>query len=189
MEWFERYRNKLGVRLDTFELLFRNATERGLKNVVETGTARGKYKFYYFKPKLNWDDGMSTIMFANYSKVIKGNFWSCDIDKKNIKNAQKFLQDYNLSGNLIVSDSLEFLNDFDKTIDILYLDSLDGQMPGSNEHQLKEAQISINKMNPKGLIMLDDKGQKTELSLSFYIEKSWEVKFETDYQIILQKKM
>ena len=187
MKWFDIYRDKLGVRLDTFELLFKTATERGLKNIVETGTARGKEKFYYLRPKLNWDDGMSTIMFAHYSKVMKGEFWSCDIDQKNIKNASRFLREYNLEANLVVADSIEFLDVFEKNIDILYLDSLDGQMPGANEHQLKEAQISINKMNPNGLIMLDDKGKKTELSLTFFTENAWEVKFESNYQIILQK--
>mgnify|MGYP001298040853 CR=1 FL=1 len=188
MDWFNIYREKLGSRYQTFEILFSIAMERGLKNIVETGTARGKEKFYYIKPRINWKDGMSTILFAHYASENKGNFWSCDIDKKNIKNASYFLKKFNFKANLVVADSLKFLKEFSKKIDILYLDSLDGQMPGANEHQLKEAQIALNKMNINGLILLDDKGQKTELSTKFLSNNGWKIEFETTQQIILIKK-
>ena len=187
MDWFEKYKDKLGIRYDTFQRLFSLASDRGLKNIVETGTSRGKDKFYYLKPKINWKDGMSTILFAEYTQVNKGKLWTCDIDATNIRNASIFLKDLNLSANLIVSDSLKFLSDFNETIDILYLDSHDGNLPGANEHQLKEAQISIDKINSNGLIMLDDKGQKTELSIPFLTQSGWEIVFETKQQVIFQK--
>ena len=187
MNWFDDYRDKLGIRYETFLNLFTEANKRQLKTVVETGTSRGKDKFYYIRPKINWKDGMSTILFAHYAKENNGEFWSCDISKKNISNASFFLKKYNLDGNLIVSDSLTFLKKFNKDIDILYLDSLDGRIPGANEHQFKEAQIAISKMNERGLIMLDDKGLKTELSLMFLQNMNWRVKYESDQQIILSK--
>jgi hypothetical protein len=37
-----------------------------------------------------------------------------------------------------VDDSINFLKEFQNKINFLYLDSLDGQMPGANEHQLAE---------------------------------------------------
>ena len=187
MEWFKKYENKLGVRYKTFHKLFSIAIDRELRNIVETGTSRGKDKFYYLRPKINWKDGMSTILFAEYVKLNKGQLWTCDIDAKNIRNASRFLKDYNLCANLIVSDSLKFLRDFSETIDVLYLDSHDGNLPGANEHQLREAQLSIGKINSNGLIMLDDKGQKTELSIPFLIGEGWEIIFETENQVIFQK--
>ena len=187
MQWFEKYEDKLGVRYKTFHKLFSIAIDRELKNFVETGTSRGKDKFYYLRPKVNWKDGMSTILFAEYVKLNKGQLWTCDIDAKNIHNASLFLKDFNLHANLIVSDSLKFLEDFNETIDVLYLDSHDGNLPGANEHQLREAQLSIDKMNSNGLIMLDDKGQKTELSIPFLISKGWKIIFETDHQVIFRK--
>ena len=187
MEWFKKYENKLGVRYKTFHKLFSIAIDRELRNIVETGTSRGKDKFYYLRPKINWKDGMSTILFAEYVKLNKGQLWTCDIDAKNIRNASRFLKDYNLCANLIVSDSLKFLRDFSETIDVLYLDSHDGNLPGANEHQLREAQLSIGKINSNGLIMLDDKGQKTELSIPFLISEGWEIIFETENQVIFQK--
>ena len=187
MQWFEKYEDKLGVRYKTFHKLFSIAIDRELRNIVETGTSRGKDKFYYLRPKINWKDGMSTILFAEYVKLNKGQLWTCDIDAKNIRNASRFLKDYNLCANLIVSDSLKFLRDFSETIDVLYLDSHDGNLPGANEHQLREAQLSIGKINSNGLIMLDDKGQKTELSIPFLIGEGWEIIFETENQVIFQK--
>ena len=187
MEWFKKYEDKLGVRYKTFHKLLSTAVDRGLKNIVETGTSRGKDKFYYLRPKVNWKDGMSTILFAEYVKLNKGQLWTCDIDAKNIRNASLFLKDLNLNANLIVSDSLKFLEEFNETIDVLYLDSHDGNLPGANEHQLREAQLSIGKVNPNGLIMLDDKGQKTKLSVPFIIKNGWKIDFETENQVIFRK--
>ena len=50
MNWFIKYKDKLGVRYAAFEKLFNIAEERNLKTIIETGTARGKSKFYYRKP-------------------------------------------------------------------------------------------------------------------------------------------
>ena len=187
MEWFKKYEDKLDTRYKTFHKLFSIATDRKLKNIVETGTSRGKDKFYYLRPRINWKDGMSTILFAEYVKLNNGQCWTCDIDEKNIRNASLFLKDFDLQANLIVSDSLKFLENFSEKIDVLYLDSHDGNLPGANEHQLREAQLSLNKMNLNGLIMLDDKGKKTELSIPFLIEEGWKITFETEHQVILEK--
>ena len=186
MEFLKKYNHPKNIRYESFKFALLEANKRNLKIIVETGCARGKIKFIFFS-KINWKDGMSTILFAHYAKENNGEFWSCDISKKNISNASFFLKKYKLDGNLVVSDSLTFLKKFNKDIDILYLDSLDGQIPGANEHQLKEAQIAISKMNDKGLIMLDDKGLKTELSLLFLQNMNWRVKYESNQQIILHK--
>ena len=187
MTFIDKYKEQLGVRFSTFKKLFQLAKDRNLKNIVETGTARGKNKFYYIKPRINWKDGMSTLLLAEYSKEVDGVFWSCDIDEKNIINAYNFAKELNYKINFAISDSIIFLRDLSLTIDILYLDSLDGDIPGANEHQLKEAKTSINKMNENGLILLDDKGSKTELSIPYFKSLGWETVLETNQQIILSR--
>ena len=47
----------------------------------------------------------------------------------------------------VTDDSLNFLSEFNKGIDFLYLDSLDGQFEGASRHQLEE--IKIAKKNLK----------------------------------------
>ena len=188
MNWLTKYKDKLGIRYATFEKLFIIAKKRNLKIIVETGTARGKSKFYYRRPKINWKDGMSTLLFAEYADMVDGNFWSCDIDNKNIFNAYQFTQNLSYKVNFAIADSLVFLRDISTAIDILYLDSLDGNIPGANEHQLKEAQIVESKLNEQGLILLDDKGTKTELSIPFFNGKGWNVIFESNQQVLLSKK-
>ena len=188
MNWFTKYKDLLGIRYQTFQKLFKIAEERELKTVIETGTARGKTKFYYREPKINWKDGMSTLLFAEYVEKVNGTFWSCDIDNQNIFNAHKFTEKQSYKVNFALADSLVFLRDLSTTIDILYLDSLDGQTLGANKHQLEEAKISESKLNKKGIILLDDKGKKTELSFPFLTSKGWEVVFESDQQILLSRK-
>ena len=187
MEWINKYKDHLGIRYEAFEKLFNIAKDRNLKTIVETGTARGKYKFYYRKPKINWKDGMSTILFAEYAYMVNGKFWSCDINSQNIFNASKFTEEMSYNVNFAIADSLIFLRDLSITIDVLYLDSLDGDSPGANEHQLKEAEITVGKMSENAIILLDDKGSKTELSLPYFSSKGWDIIFENDQQILLSK--
>ena len=66
---------------------------------------------------------------------------------------------------------LEFLNNFSSKIDCLYLDSFDGHDSiKASEHQLREARASIDKLHNNSLVLLDDKGAKTNLSIDYYRE-------------------
>ena len=187
MNWLDKYKSTLGIRYSSFEKLFQYADERNLKFIVETGTARGKNKFYYSKPRINWKDGMSTILFAEYSSLVNGTFWSCDIDNQNIFNAYRFTEKFSKKVNFAVADSLDFLRDLNANIDILYLDSLDGNIPGANDHQLKEAELAIKNLNNDGLVILDDKGGKTDLSIPFFLKNGWKIIFENDQQVLLSQ--
>ena len=67
------------------------ANRRNHKTLVETGVARGKKKFIFFR-KINWLDGMSTLIFSEYANFVNGHLYSCDIEAENIKNAKKFVR-------------------------------------------------------------------------------------------------
>lgn len=187
MNFLDKYRNKKNIRFKSFEETLRLSYQRKAKTIVETGTARGKTKFFFIK-RYNWKDGMSTPMFAEYAKFINGNLHSCDISSKNIENAKKFTSNFSDHIRFYIKDSLVFLKEFNNPIDLLYLDSLDGHNPiAASNHQLKEAQIAINRLHNKSLILLDDKGSKTNLSINFFKENNYKIILETDYQVLLSK--
>jgi hypothetical protein len=187
MNFLDKYKNKKNIRFRSFEETLRLSYQRKAKTIVETGTARGKTKFFFIK-RYNWKDGMSTPMFAEYAKFINGKLHTCDISSENIENAKKFTSTFSDHIRFYIKDSLVFLKEFNNPIDLLYLDSLDGHNPiAASNHQLKEAQIAINRLHNKSLILLDDKGSKTNLSINFFKENKYKIIFETDYQVLLSK--
>ena len=187
MKFLNKYNNPKNIRFKSFEKTFKKCLERNHKTIVETGTARGKTKFFFIK-RYNWKDGMSTPMFAEYAKFVNGTLHTCDISEENINNARSFTKKYSNFVKFYVKDSLIFLDEFKGKIDLLYLDSLDGHDPiAASEHQLKEVKISLNKLHDNSLILLDDKGSKTNLSISFLLKNYYKILFETEYQILFSK--
>tara|TARA_Y100000768_G_scaffold369284_1_gene334028 strand:- start:2597 stop:3163 length:567 start_codon:yes stop_codon:yes gene_type:complete len=187
MKFLEKYDNKKNIRFFSFKETLKICLNRNFKNIVETGTSRGKIKFFFFR-KYNWKDGMSTIMFAEYAKFMNGKLHTCDISKKNITNAKKFTSNFRNYVNYYIDDSVNFLINFKETIDLLYLDSFDGHNKDrASKHQLEEAKASIDKLCPKALILLDDKGAKTNLSIDFYKNNGFKTILETENQILFSK--
>ena len=188
MKFLDKFDLKKNIRFDSFKETLRICHERNAKIFVETGTSRGKTKFFFIK-KFNWKDGMSTPIFAEYAFNVNGELHTCDISLKNINNAKKFTQKFSKNIYFHNKDSLIFLKDFNKTIDLLYLDSLDGHdVIASSEHQLNEIKIGINKLHDNSLVLLDDKGSKTRLSINFLKDSNYEIIYETNYQILFSKK-
>ena len=187
MNFLSKFHNIKNIRYDSFAYTLNLCQKRNLKNIVETGTSRGKIKFFFFR-KYNWKDGMSTIMLAEYAKFINGVLHTCDISKKNINSAKKFTSNLNKFINFYVNDSVNFLQKFPDKIDFLYLDSYDGHDPiNASKHQLKEARASIDKLHQNSLVLLDDKGTKTNLSIDFYKRNNFYILNETKNQILLSK--
>tara|TARA_B100002019_G_C21154804_1_gene540143 strand:+ start:99 stop:662 length:564 start_codon:yes stop_codon:yes gene_type:complete len=184
MEFLEKYNHPKNIRFESFKFALLEANKRGLKTIVETGCARGKTKFIFFS-KINWKDGMSTMIFSDYARYVKGELSTCDIEKKNIENAKKFVKNNQEFVKFAIDDSLNFLSSFEKKIDFLYLDSLDGQYDGASKHQLEEIKIAKDKLNKNSLVLLDDKGSKTNLSIDFMLNNNFKMINETKEQILL----
>ena len=188
IEFLKKYNNKKNIRYESFEFTLKEALKRNLKNIVETGTSRGKIKFFFFR-KLNWKDGMSTIIFSEYAKNNNGHLYTCDISKENIISAKKFTKKFKKFISYYIDDSINFLNNFSNKIDLLYLDSLDGHNEiAASKHQLKEIEVSINKLHNNSLVLLDDVGLKTNLSIEYLLQKGFLKIFETQYQILFSRK-
>ena len=187
MHFLDKYDNHKNIRFNSFKFALREAFKRNLKVIVETGVARGKQKFIFFS-RINWKDGMSSLILSEYAKHVNGHLHSCDINAKNIKNAKKFTIKFKDNITFYLDDSISFLRNFKKNIDFLYLDSLDGQYSDASEHQLNEIKNSIKILHQNSLILLDDKGQKTNLSINYMINKGLKIINETDHQILLSFK-
>ena len=107
------------------------------------------------------------------------------LTKKNINNAKKFTKKNSNFITFIRDDSLNFLKNFEKKIDFLYLDSLDGQFANASEHQLNEVKLASKNLHQKSLVLLDDKGLKTNLSIEYMINNNFKIINETKEQVLL----
>ena len=187
MLFLDKHENQENIRFNSFKFALKEAFKRNLKVMVETGVARGKQKFLFFS-KVNFKDGMSTLIFSEYAEYVDGHLHACDIDAKNIKNAKKFTRKFKDRITFYLDDSISFLKNFEKKIDFLYLDSLDGQYSGASEHQFNEIRNSIKNLHQNSLVLLDDKKQKTNLSISYMIDNGLKIINETDQQVLLSFK-
>ena len=186
MNFIEDYNHPKNFRFDSFKFALNEAYKRNHRILVETGVSRGKQKLFFFVKK-NWKDGMSTMIFSDFVKEVDGHMYSCDINNKNITNAKKFVKNNLNFITFINDDSLNFLNSLNQEIDFLYLDSLDAQVEGANEHQLNEIKIALPKLKKNSLILLDDKGAKTKLSTSYLLDKNYKIINETNEQLLLSQ--
>ena len=188
MQFLEKYNNIKNFRFKSFEFALNEAAKRKHKIIVETGVARGKIKFFLFS-KINWKDGMSTMIFSDYAKYHDGKLYSCDISKKNVENAKKFTKHNKNHVTFFVEGSVNFLKNFNLDIDFLYLDSLDGQFKEASSHQLNEIKNSIDKLKEGSLVLLDDKGNKTNLSIDYMLKNNFRIINETREQILFSYKI
>ena len=184
MKFLEYYNHPKNFRYKSFEFALLEAERRNLRLIVETGVARGKQKFLFFS-KINWKDGMSTLIFSDYAKHMNGKLSSCDINEKNVLNAKKFAKKNKDFINFFVEDSIKFLANFSEKIDFLYLDSLDGQFEGASKHQLEEIKVALKNLHKNSLVLLDDKGNKTNLSIDFMLKNNFKIINETKEQVLL----
>ena len=184
MLFLNKYNIQKNIRFNSFKIALEEAFRRNLKIIVETGVARGKQKFLFFS-KSNWKDGMSTLIFSEYVRYVEGHLYACDINPRNIRNAKKFTNKFKDKVTFYLEDSVSFLRNFKKKIDFLYLDSLDGQYSNASEHQLNEIKNSIKILHENSLILLDDKGGKTNLSKNYMLDNGLTIINETEQQILL----
>lgn len=174
--FFNKYRNgdrALGSRLATMFITL-NLLDRTKPNIfVETGTTR-KNKFNCPDVEQRAADGCSTVLFADFCHTFSGGqVHSCDINKENIENCRIATLDYSKIVNLYIEDSIQFLNRFNDKIDFLYLDSVDSDSPNANEHQLEEIKTALPKLKNDSIVLLDDLGYKTKLSIPFLKRNNW----------------
>ena len=139
----------------------------GLKTVVEIGATRfaatQKCLDYYngdmdpFVSPACCADGHGGIMWT-----LEGfDVYSCDIDPNTIRGAEWTFQNINkeFPSNLhlhIPEDGIEFLSNFDKKIEVLFLDGWDGGTYQYREKHLEAFKAAQDKLSEIHLILIDD---------------------------------
>ena len=168
----------------TFNLVIPLLIKRKAKLFLETGTSR-------FGDKECGGDGCSTILFGHLAKLIGAKLYSVDISKEFCEEARKVTKEFGDSVEIIVSDSLEFIKNFEKgLIDFLYLDSFDFDPITplvSQMHHLQEIELAYPKIHKRTVIMIDDcllqDMGKCKLVDEFLKGEGWAV-VKSAYQII-----
>lgn len=171
-------------RHSTFLKAMELMTERGVKTVVETGTSR------YGAANCLWD-GCSTLIFSDWAKENNAIIYSVDIDQNAILAAEAALEPPTDHVVFVHSDSVEFLRNFNQTIDFLYLDSYDFELdnPGpSQQHHLNEIIAALPFLAEESIILIDDcdlpHGGKGKLAIEYLEAHGWK-KIMEGYQVLL----
>jgi len=149
------------------------------KTIVETGTQR----------VINDPGGCSTLLFGAFCKRYNKKLITVDNNPEHMKTAKEATKEYAQWIVYVLEDSVKFLEQFNRTIDLLYLDSLDCPLPPADaieaqKHNLRELQAAYDKL-PKGAILLIDdnnfeNGGKTRLSKR-YLKDTGEWQCILDY--------
>ncbi|MDO5969969.1 class I SAM-dependent methyltransferase [Flavivirga aquimarina] len=175
----------------TFAKTLKLLDERHVKMIIETGTSREGLKN-------TKGDGAATFVFGKWAKQNNAKMHSVDISEESVKGAQDEVnrQDLNDTITVHLNDSLEFLKNFNETVDFLYLDSYDYSKTDkeiqvkSQEHHLKEFQIIEDKLHDNSIVLIDDcglpGGGKGKTVVEYMRKKNWKVLIDA-YQILLVK--
>jgi len=102
--------------------------------------------------------GLSTEIWAAVAARQGGRLWTVDHDAEAMKLCRQLTSAYD-NIEYVVRDSIEFLRDFDRTIDFLYLDSFgffEHSKDAARRHQLEEISAAFAKLSPGATVLLDD---------------------------------
>ncbi len=158
--------------------------ERNVQTIVETGTARDGLNGCI-------GDGCSTCIFSEWAELYGASFYSVDINDSNLREAKKALNSAETVSHLILSDSVEFLQNFGRPIDFLYLDSYDFEWDNpipSQQHHLSEIIAAYPWLHENSVVMIDDcdlpHGGKGKLVIEFLLSRGWKITAKK-YQVIM----
>lgn len=178
-DWFsEKYRFLIGegVRYPSMKIALNLFLQRNGQIICETGTTRAYNDF--------GGAGMATIFLGDYAKHYGKHLWTVDILPEAIELSKSLTLEFKDYITYVTDDSLHFLKEFPKKIDLLYLDSYDYPIDenptdvfASQNHQLKELLEAEDKLTDKSIIVLDDNawpnGGKCKLTKEYLTKKGW----------------
>ncbi|CAG9329709.1 unnamed protein product [Blepharisma stoltei] len=160
-------------RFITFSEAMKLMIYRNSKNLIELGTEWGEEKCTY--------DGCSTSIFGLFAYATEKFLISVDNDQNAVykaKEATKWIED-NVS--VIKSDSVEFLKNYDKPIDFLYIDSMDYDekiLDHIQHYHLEEIKAAYRKLHKYSIVLLDegnmDHGGSNKLVYEYLENLGWE---------------
>ena len=185
---FMPFRYDFRKRRNTFKKTLELLDKTRAKMIVETGTSREGLR----GAKSN---GGATLVFGKWAKLNNAELHSVDISEKSIGVAQKEVDNLQLNEAVTIhlSDSIEFLTNFSKPVDFLYLDSYDYSddpevQVKSQVHHLNEFKAIEEFLHENSIVLIDDcdlpNGGKGKMVVEYMCQKDWKVLIET-YQTLL----
>lgn len=168
-----------------FDVLLTHMRGQSDPVIVETGTLRTLG---------NWaGDGNATLIFAAFLQQHGGELHSIDIHERTCEVARSWVREFGDRIFIHHGDSVQMLAEFERPIDVAYLDSMDADLPGASEHGLKESQAAAPLVKPGGLIAIDDTPEvggklhgKGALAAPWLESQGWETVYR-GYQRVLRK--
>lgn len=177
----------LNHRLESFRLALNLFFNRGGSLIVETGCQREAN---------DWGAGCSTTIFAEVCDHFnKGQVVSVDNSQHRLSFCSNLLKDFSHVCKFHLSDSKEFLKNFELQIDLLYLDSYDWfpnepMLSACQKHQLDEFLAAEDKLHEKSILLLDDvhlpNGGKSKKLEEILPSKEWKCIYK-DHQSLWVK--
>jgi len=159
--------------------------------IVETGCIRGT------SDTSKIGDGWSTLNWDYYAKKTNSKVYVVDINENHLNQSKKIVPPSDFV-TYYKDDSVNFLNNFDKKIDLLFLDSYDYCGDAENirkchEHSLNEVKSAWDKLNDECFILIDDVfndvnwAGKGELSIPYLLNNGFEIVYYIDSQVLLKR--
>lgn len=158
--------------------------------MVETGCIRNTTE------ESRFGDGWSTLNWEYVAKETDSVVYVVDIDENHLSKSKQIVPE---SKYIVYTkqDSIEFLQNFDKKIDFLFLDSYDycgdeENVRRCHVHQLNEVKAAMDKLNDKCLVLIDDVfdtnwNGKGKLSIPYLLENGFEILHLLDNQVLLKR--
>jgi len=204
-------------RYYTFNKCMDLIQENNYNTIVELGTSRSfvdgafegcncddiKYWEPYNQSKWDWSAGFFTYVFGEFINGTKKILHTVDIISSHIERCKIITNQFKKNINYHVSSSNEFLKNFDKQIDFLYIDTGEFYpLESFAQYRLEEVKIIVERdlIRKGGIILIDDvrnlaskeQGEKSDLgkskyAISYLIINGFEVIMD-EYQVILIKK-
>ena len=156
--------------------------------IVETGCIRNTTE------ESRFGDGWSTLNFEWFAKLTNSSVYVVDIDETHLEKAKEVVPESEYV-TYKQQDSVEFLKNFHRKIDFLFLDSYDycgdeENVRKCHEHQLNEVKAVMDKLNDRCLILIDDVfneqwNGKGKLSIPYLLENGFKILHFIDNQVLL----
>lgn len=213
-EWINYFGRKPQLRYYSLKYCWDYVLKYNLKNIVELGTSRsfvdGAYDgcnmddIKFWEPNnpsiWDWSAGCFTKVIGECIQNTDIQLTTVDMSLSHIYRCKHMTHDLN-NIEYAVSKSEDFLQNYNKKIDFLYLDTGDvTPIEFTANLHLREAKIIVEKdmMSNNGIILIDDvrnlaaKKQninesdygKAKYSIPYFIDNGWKIVID-EYQVVL----
>jgi hypothetical protein len=159
--------------------------------IVETGCIRN------ITEDSKFGDGWSTLNWCYYAKKTNSKVYVVDINENHLNQSKKIVPPSEFV-EYTQDDSVQYLQTFDKKIDLLFVDSYDycgdeENIKKCHNHSLNEIIAAWDKLKEHCFVLLDDVFSdvswdgKGKLSIPYLLENGFEKVYFIDSQILLKR--